>query len=185
MVSSVPQSPLLSSEQSLGQRMEQPPASPAPQCVYSDEEGDAQGSHFSSQHSSPAERRPPWEAASTKPHHSGQMHRWYGQPWPCPPLPFPMQWPPWDPWAAYRAHYTRSLTPARREVRSPPLSPSRETSEVPKGGIEEEEVISEIEQKDTSPVHNSSSSPDEAVIPPTPTTSDDRKLSLREWWPAN
>lgn len=69
----------------------------------------------------------------------------------------------------------RSSAPVRREIRSPPPSPSRQTSKIPEEEIQEEGAISQIDQEDTSPPRNSSSSSDEAVTPPTPTASDDLK----------
>ncbi|EMP28576.1 hypothetical protein UY3_14323 [Chelonia mydas] len=76
------------------------------------------------------------------------------------------------PWAVYRARYTRPSTPDQREIRSPP-SPNRETSETQGDkGDEEEEGL---EHADTSLDHSSSSSPDKAVIPLSPSTVDDLK----------
>ncbi|KAH1177720.1 hypothetical protein KIL84_011422 [Mauremys mutica] len=140
-------------------------ASPTAPLFSSNKDDKQKESAFSSHHSSPTECRLPWGPRKSKAPYGQDMQLWYGQPWMGPPIAFPMQWPSWT-YGQHKGLITIDLQP-HPEMKSLPPSSILETSEAQgETGDEREEGT---KQDITSPAQKSSSSLDEAIIPPPPT----------------
>ncbi|XP_075789594.1 uncharacterized protein LOC142830175 [Pelodiscus sinensis] len=128
-------------------------------------------SRFSSQHSSPSQRLPSWQMPAVQYAYPPPPHQWYPHQYPYPPPPYATQWQPWSPHPK-RSHHRPSSTVSRPPPASPPATTSatEPNSPAPSDG---HDSLSDGETR--SPMHNSSSSPDEAVTTDAPPSGDDTK----------
>nr|XP_025042821.1 uncharacterized protein LOC112546540 [Pelodiscus sinensis] len=128
-------------------------------------------SRFSSQHSSPAHRPPSWQMPAVQYAYPPPPHPWYQHQYAYPPPRYATQWQPWDSHPK-RTHHRPSPTTSRPPPASPPATTSatEPNSPAPSGG---HDSLSDGETR--SPLHNSSSSPDEAVTTDVPPSRYDTK----------
>lgn len=166
-ISPTPESPLLGTDLSPEPSAPYLQLAPAPSHLSSEEEEDVDGV-FSPRSSSPVKTSVTGGHLRSHSSYTREFPLWYGHPWMGPPIPFPGQWPCWNPWESYKRHSSTHPTSRREDHRSPSPTTNNDAE------LQDEPTASPAENvaPDTSPTNKHSSVLPEEAIMPLPLTAD-------------